>query len=259
MKGDNPYPLPGKSPHEPGRDPHHGPGHGPRHDPYAALPDDERRRVQEILDKNKRTERRILHVVLGCIALSGVLLAVVVGGLMLWADDKKTAAKKRDRTAFTVNTFYPDGERFTARINQTVETYTRLNARDLPGAAGCQAGATDAATRELLTRLRCDGRVEIALRTGANVLVSSHVLRFPDENAAKQAAAAMKYTGLRFTAGGPVKPRGGATYGDVTARGRYIAVTASSSKPQADIQRKTRRGAAMIHAETSNVLLWTED
>ncbi|GAA1554947.1 hypothetical protein GCM10009678_42400 [Actinomadura kijaniata] len=255
MKGNNPYPLPGKSPHEPGRGPHHGPHQGP----HAALPDDEWRRAQEIIDRSERTGRRILYVVLGCIALSGVLLAAFVLVLMLWADDKEPAAKKRDRTAFTVNTFYPDGERFTARINQTVETYTRLNARDLPDAAGCQAGAADAATRELLTRLKCDGRVEIALRTGANVLVSSHVLRFPDENAAKQAAAAMKYTGLRFTAGGPFKPRGGATYGDVTARGRHIAVTASSSKPQADIQRKTRRGAAMIHAETSNVLLWTDD
>ncbi|MGK5552991.1 hypothetical protein ACSNOI_15365 [Actinomadura kijaniata] len=251
MKGDNPYPLPGRFPGEPGRD--------PRHDPYAALPDDERRRVQEILDRNERTGRRVLYVFLGGIALCGVLLAAFVVAVMLWPDDGKAPAKARDKTAFTVNTFYPDEERFTARINQTVETYTRLNARDLPGAAGCQEGATDAATRELLTRLRCDGRVEIAFRTGANVLVSSHVLRFPDENAAKRAATAMKYTGLRFTAGGPFRPRGGATYGDVTARGRYLAVTASSSKPQADVQRRTRRGAAMIHAETSNVLLWTDD
>ncbi|MGI5165834.1 RDD family protein [Spirillospora sp. CA-253888] len=158
---------------------------------------------------------------------------------------------------FEAESFYEDEARFSIRAGAHGETYVRTGTRVLDDSAGCRAGAQDDATRTLLARFECDGRIEAVFRTGAGVVVSSHVLRFPDERAADQARRSLRFQGMRPAAGGSLPPDGQA-FGNVNHGGRYLVVTASAVGKGPESEKEALRGVALLHTSVANTLLWMD-
>ncbi|MFI0449003.1 hypothetical protein [Actinomadura sp. 6N118] len=191
-----------------------------------------------------------------------VTIAVVLAVMLLATLDKADQANKaldkleRKPSPFTWTTFFEDERHFTMRINETTETYDRTGEKVLEGSAGCLAGALDAATRALLTKLGCDGRIEASFTTPSKAQVSVHVLRLKDKAAAETAEQQLKAAGMRFVTAASVPKRIGARYGNVGSGSRYAVVTTAVSPRQKDAQRIAKRGGGFIHAETTVVAIW---
>lgn len=158
--------------------------------------------------------------------------------------------------AFEVDTFYDDATRFENRFEGRSETYERTAAKVLDDEKGCLAGAASGQARAVLRRTGCEGRIEIAFRTTDGVLVSSHVLKFPDRASAAGARPRLRHTDLRFVPDGDVDPPGGARIGDVGTQDRYVVVTTAVSPRQPEATAKAKNAFLLIHVPTLNVILW---
>ncbi|NDU74594.1 hypothetical protein GWI34_18435 [Actinomadura sp. DSM 109109] len=158
--------------------------------------------------------------------------------------------------AFEVDTFYDDATRFENRFEGRSETYERTAAKVLDDEEGCLAGATSGQTRAVLRRAGCEGRIEIAFMTPDGVLVSGHVLKFPDRASAAGVRPRLRHTDLRFVPDGDVDPPGGARIGDVGTRDRYVVVTTAVSPRQPEAPAKAKNAFLLIHVPTLNVILW---
>ncbi|WP_089327449.1 RDD family protein [Actinomadura meyerae] len=158
--------------------------------------------------------------------------------------------------AFEVNTFYDDDIRFTNAYNGQSETYERTAAEVFDDENGCRAGATTEQGRGVTRRLGCEGRIEIAFKTPDGVLVSSHVLKFGDAAAAREAARQLRHTDLRFVPGGDTEPPGGAQVGQVGSQDRYVVATTAVSPPRPDAAARAKSAFRFIHAPTLSVIIW---
>ncbi|MFA1543133.1 RDD family protein [Actinomadura monticuli] len=211
--------------------------------------------VASSTDHVRRWERRELRwrVAIGSVAgVLGVTVLAAPVGIPLMA----AGSSAEGSAAFEVNTFYDDDVRFTNAFGGRSETYERTAAEVLDDEDGCRAGATNERARGVLRQRGCEGRIEIAFRTAGGVLVSSHVLRFGDTAAARDAARLLRHTDLRFVPGGGVDPPGGAQVGQVGSEDRYVVATTAVSPAQPDAAGKAKNAFRFIHVPTLNVILW---
>jgi hypothetical protein len=194
----------------------------------------------------ERRERRH-RIVLGSVV--GVAAAVVATPLVFGYLEARGPG-------FEVNTFYDDDIRFENRRNGVGVAYERTAAKVLDDEKGCLAGATTEQARSVLRQAGCEGRIETAFRSADGVLVSSHVLKFPDAPSAATARQRLTFTDLRFTPGGRTDPPGGANIGQVGDEDRYVVVTMAVSPKQPEAAVKAKNAFALIHAPVLNTIIW---
>ncbi|XVQ11284.1 RDD family protein [Spirillospora sp. CA-255316] len=195
-------------------------------------------------ERRERTRRIVLGSAVG-IAATAVVATPLVFGYM-----------QARGPGFEVNTFYDDDLRFENRRNGIAVAYERTAAKVLDDEKGCLAGATTGQARSVLRQAECEGRIETAFRTTDGVLVGSHVLKFPDAQAAATARQRLTFTDLRFTPGGRIDPPGGAHIGQVGAQDRYVVVTMAVSPRQAEAPVKAKNAFALIHAPVLGTIVW---
>ncbi|MBG6091922.1 RDD family protein [Actinomadura viridis] len=205
----------------------------------------------QIWERRERIRRGLLA------ALLAVLAVVPFAFIYTVSRPDTDEPVRKPEAAFEADTFYPDEPRFENQLGDRPVAYTRTASRVLNSAAGCLAGAAGSRAREVLERARCEGRIEIAFRTADGVLVSGHVLRFPDEAAAATVERDLPHTGLRFVPGGPIRNPGGASIGQVGHRKRYVVATTAASPEQKDVERKVKDAFMLIHAPALNVIIWS--
>ncbi|WP_157438330.1 RDD family protein [Actinomadura latina] len=210
----------------------------------AAVPSDHVRRWE----RRERGRRVALGSAVGVLA-AAILVTPVV--LALGPSGRSSVGDP----AFEVNTFYDDIH-FENAFGGRSATYDRTAAEVLDSEKGCLAGAMSEQARGVLREAECEGRIEIAFRSTEGVLVSSHVLRFPDAAAARIAERGLQHTDLRFVPGGPTDPPGGARIGQVGSTDRYVVATTAVSPAQPDAAAKAKNAFTFIHVPTLNTILW---
>lgn len=124
-------------------------------------------------EKRERVRRIALGSAIGLLG-AVVLVSPFVAGRLAAAEPS------RGEPAFEVSTFYEDAARFEVRSGTRSATFERTAFKVLDDEKGCLAGATSEQVRNVLRENRCTGRIEVAFQTTEGVLVSSHILRFPN-------------------------------------------------------------------------------
>ncbi|MFI0357935.1 RDD family protein [Actinomadura sp. 9N407] len=193
-------------------------------------------------------KRRIVLAVVTAIAM----LAVVAPVVRATVQSRNNAWDSPTRTvSFDVDDLYTTDERQDIRNNGRAATFDPVRGRTLDSREGCVAGAVDQRRRDLLSGLGCEGRVEMTYRTTGNVLVTGHVLRFPDTSTALGVLDKLAYDDLKFAT--DVSKAGAPKDGRVGSEGRYVVVTAGAS-PDAKL---TEDAVALLHVSTLGVIIWS--
>ncbi|MCP9947097.1 RDD family protein [Actinomadura madurae] len=200
-------------------------------------------------EKRERVRRIALGSAIGLLG-AVVLVSPFVAGRLAAAEPS------RGEPAFEVSTFYEDAARFEVRSGTRSATFERTAFKVLDDEKGCLAGATSEQVRNVLRENRCTGRIEVAFQTTEGVLVSSHILRFPELGYANEAERSLRHTDLRFVPGGPIDPPGGAHSGRLGSPDRYVVSTTAVSPRQPDAASKARNAFVLMHAPTVSTILW---